>query len=68
MNAHEGLNIRPWELTVRNVDDIVRARLRTLGVEEHRFTMESGEYAMVLSSCNSLKKVRRVCRIGMVHL
>ncbi|KAI0093378.1 G-protein alpha subunit [Irpex rosettiformis] len=23
-------------------DDIVRARLRTLGVEEHRFTMESG--------------------------
>ncbi|KAI0795968.1 G-protein alpha subunit [Abortiporus biennis] len=25
-------------------DDIVRARLRTLGVEEHRFTMESGAY------------------------
>ena len=23
-------------------DDVVRARLRTLGVEEHRFTMESG--------------------------
>lgn len=25
-------------------DDIVRARVRTLGVEEHRFTMESGAY------------------------
>ncbi|KAI0073919.1 G-protein alpha subunit [Panus rudis PR-1116 ss-1] len=25
-------------------DDIVRARLRTLGVEEHRFTMENGAY------------------------
>lgn len=26
-----------------STDDIVRARLRTLGVEEHRFTMESGK-------------------------
>lgn len=26
-----------------SADDIVRARLRTLGVEEHRFTMESGK-------------------------
>ncbi|GBE86117.1 hypothetical protein SCP_0806410 [Sparassis crispa] len=30
------LNYQPTD------DDIVRARLRTLGVEEHRFTMESG--------------------------
>jgi hypothetical protein len=30
-------------LTISQTDDIVRARLRTLGVEEHRFTMESGE-------------------------
>ena len=29
-------------LTARITEDIVRARLRTLGVEEHRFTMESG--------------------------
>ena len=29
-------------LTRVTPDDIVRARLRTLGVEEHRFTMESG--------------------------
>ena len=28
----------------RSDDDVVRARLRTLGVEEHRFTMESGAY------------------------
>ena len=31
-----------WTLTTRAAEDIVRARLRTLGVEEHRFTMESG--------------------------
>lgn len=39
-----------WILTVGGdaavvgcVDDIVRARLRTLGVEEHRFMMESSQ-------------------------
>ena len=32
-------------------DDIVRARVRTLGVEEHHFTMESGMYLVLICSC-----------------
>lgn len=35
-----GLVLR--KLLMVGSDDIVRARLRTLGVEEHRFTMETG--------------------------
>ena len=39
---------------VPTTDDILRARLRTLGVEEHRLTMETGarflSYVLLLSS------------------
>ena len=31
-------------LTTVRLEDILRARLRTLGVEEHRLTMETGVY------------------------
>ena len=55
------------------VDDIVRARLRTLGVEEHRFTMESGEKSITgVEYYRRIKHLRstigRGNRLGMVHI
>ncbi len=40
-------------------DDIVRARLRTLGVEEHRFTMETGTSSTSLNFLFSIMNVSK---------